>query len=155
MALISVSMPDWSADGRWLAFLDGFGTISLLPAACLADPPTCAGQIEQVTPTMPPFWVTLSPDGERLLYFANGARDSRSQIYLYDRRTETTTRLTPRREEAAVMDWSADERYIAYSAGFRDDLVIAVLDMTRSIRLRVLRGDGWHLYPSWGVPQSE
>ncbi|MDZ4763495.1 MAG: hypothetical protein SGI73_03015 [Chloroflexota bacterium] len=150
-----LTMPDWSADGRWLAFSEGItGALVWLRAACLDAPATCYEQFgDRIDFRGTAYWLTLSADGATAIYFSNeNPVMSRSQIYLYNHVTGDKRRLSRAGEEAAVFDWSADERYLAYSVASGTDFDLMLLDMVRGVRVRAIRAPGWSLYPAWGVP---
>jgi hypothetical protein len=155
----SFFMADWSADGRTLAMtsMNGRGEVVWLDASCLkADAEACFANAAFYPARNIPYWVTLSPDGERLVYAAAAnPRVSRSQLYLIDRATGETRMITRVGEEAVLSDWSSDGRLLVYASSTRviaNQIDIALLDIERGMYARVVRSSGWNLYPSWGTP---
>lgn len=156
---LSYFMADWSADGRALALtsMSGRGEVVWFDAACLdSDAETCFENAELYRTRNIPYWVALSPDGERVVYAAAAnPRVSRSQLYLLDRTTGETRMITRVGEEAVLSDWSPDGRLLVYSSSTRiitNQIDIALLDVERGIYARAVREPGWNLYPSWGTP---
>ncbi len=156
---LSYFMADWSADGRALALtsMSGRGEVIWLDAACLdTDAESCFENAELYRTRNIPYWVALSPDGQRLVYAAAAnPRVSRSQLYLLERTTGKTRMITRLGEEAVLSDWSPDGRMLVYASSTRiitNQIDIALLDMDRGIYARAVRDTGWNLYPSWGTP---
>jgi Tol biopolymer transport system component len=156
---LSYFMADWSADGRALALtsMSGRGEVVWLDAACLdSDAETCFENAEFYRTRNIPYWVALSPDGERVVYAAAAnPRVSRSQLYLIERATGETRMITRVGEEAVLSDWSPDGRMLVYASSIRiitNQIDIALLDVERGVYARVVRDTGWNLYPSWGTP---
>jgi hypothetical protein len=155
----SFFMADWSADGRALAMtsMNGRGEVVWLDASCLdADAEACFANAEFYQARNIPYWVTLSPDGERLVYAAAAnPRVSRSQLYLIDRATGETRMITRVGEEAVLSDWSSDGQLLVYASSTRiitNQIDIALLDIERGMYAQAVRNSGWNLYPSWGTP---
>lgn len=125
------SEPDVSPDGKWVVFRRndiGQSRLGLLELA--------TGKVVEVAPlgkTTQVYTPRFSPDGHKIAFSAwreGGYRD----IYVYDRRTGRTDRITADRFVDMSPSWSPDGRWIVFSSD-RDDVFNIYAWDTREERL--------------------
>jgi len=153
--------PDWSADGRYLAFITLSRDIYVLDMACLDAPDSCLGSAQFVTfdPEID-LWPSLSSDGSRVAFEAStDLTEMSEQIFIQDVRSGQRTQVTYHTLPSFSPDWSRDDRYIAYT-GFGDlrpgmhirdlSMNVYVYDVQRAIHVLLVRSPERDMYPNWG-----
>ncbi len=146
--------PDWSADGRRLAYTGGtFLDLYLADMACLYSGDACRSAPITDEPEAE-VWPSLSADGTMVLYNTNtDITRLNEQIIVLDIETGQRRQLTFRHASSTHPDWSADDRYVAY-AGFArpgdGNMDIYVLDLPRGLHVRLIRSAERDMYPNWG-----
>jgi hypothetical protein len=128
---LRASEPHVAPDGRTVVFRRNdvaqsrLGFLDLHTGDVVEVPPL--GRIDQV------YTPRFAPDGQRVVFSGwreGGYRD----IYVYDRRDETTTRITADRHMDISPSWSPDGRYIVFVSD-RDDVFNVYAWDTESRRL--------------------
>lgn len=124
-----------SPDGKAFAFLTGYGGASLSPYLIVLDLAQQSQELElsltgplstpdmEMMPGDPAFEATRameftggfawSSDG-RMLAFAGAMDGATADVYLYDRKDGSVTRLSDEIGHAAQLHWSPDGRYLEY-----------------------------------------
>jgi Tol biopolymer transport system component len=146
--------PDWSSNGRRLAYTGGaLLDVYLADMTCLDTDDVCPG-IPITGTAEAELWPSLSADGTRVLYSTE--TDSThfiEQIMFLDTETGERRQLTDRDTDSSQPDWSTDDRYVAY-AGFArrgdGDMNIYVLDLARGLHVQLVRNADRDMYPNWG-----
>ncbi|MFC1878992.1 SH3 domain-containing protein [Chloroflexota bacterium] len=118
------SDPQWSPDGRWIAYFnrtapfetDPGDGLYLVETTCLAEPDTC--QLEKRGPFLSDIYTHLpyswSPNSQQIAFMA---KSDTHPIQIFDLNTETFHSLNPSGGDGFVesLAWSPDGEWIAYS----------------------------------------
>ncbi len=93
----------WTADGKTLALMHGFGQLFLVDASSGEERWVALGFAPQ-----------LSPDGSTLLFYAEGSSPVNSHIFALDMATRRVSDLTPDPTHNWDAVWSPDSERIAF-----------------------------------------
>jgi dipeptidyl aminopeptidase/acylaminoacyl peptidase len=120
--------PDWSPDGRWIAFASTKGhgeseTLYLLDAACLQDIETCSDHIEGPVAQNSTYSLTdpsWSPDSSSLVASCTRAGESTTTFRLCVVEVESgvVREIAPDTDLGVRPAWSPDGEWIAYMNEF-------------------------------------
>jgi Tol biopolymer transport system component len=147
--------PVWSGNGQYMAFVSSAWNLYLLNTACLTQPETCGQQIQLISrDPEQENWPTLSQDGSRLLYLSS-VSSIHQEIFILDIASGQRRQLTEGGMQSATPDWTADERYVAYTRLNDREVTtylldIYVLDLERGISTPLVNNPGRDMYPNWG-----
>lgn len=139
--------PEWSPDGRRIAFGSNRGTKGPLDIYVMdADGGNVIRLTDHPANEEDPSWL---PDGKSLVFA--GERDGRGELYrvwLDDRRVE---RLTQSIDRAITPSVSPDGRTVAYAAQTIMNYQVHLLDMETRTTRRVTSGSGGACRPGWSL----
>jgi Tol biopolymer transport system component len=164
-ALEGVSQPDWSPDGRWIAFqrqsADQFGyRLARLPADCWAADPACVPAHlphSDHTNQLQPAW---SPDGRHIAFAADLDESFNTDLYTvpaacFDGCTESIHRVFGGLTNDLYPQWSPDGRRLVFNYTMRSRMRVGVLDtVNRGGAGRIDTGFDWVEMPAWS-PQGD
>jgi Tol biopolymer transport system component len=123
-----IDSPDWSPDGRWIAFVNGENA-ARRNGLWLVDPNGRRLHRLQTGFADIPVW---SPDGTRLAYLTVDEAGDTQDLRVVDPAGGHRRRFAVRN---GVFDWSPDGTKLAYENG--DDIVVADVDGPGSTRVRL------------------
>jgi Tol biopolymer transport system component len=154
----NMSVPNWSANGRYLTFINaGSKSIYLMDMNCL--PASCSNQARllfSINPNLSYLWTALSPDGQRLAGDGNWFGGASLQLGLVELASGRRSRITHEAGSNFSPAWSADGRFIAYihtEGTFKAVWSIHLLDVGRAFASRAMTLPGQQLVAlDWGPP---
>jgi Tol biopolymer transport system component len=150
--------PEWSPDGKWIAFTGGDGAVKLVsPNGEDADVRTIAGS----------GWnFAWSPDASKLAFdTTDKAKDYKQEIIVFDLATGKRMTLPSRQSSISSLAWSPDGKQLAFlssrpmpkgtvgGCGGEMPMDLWLMNADRSNAHRV--SEGSYGRPSWGTFQAE
>ncbi len=139
-------MPDWSPDGRWIAFTaEVGGVLDLFKVA--VDGGTEVRLTEEPRRDLWPRW---SSDGTRLTFFSRrdtGGEDD--EVYVMDADGENVSRISHEPGHDFCPAWSPDGQRLIWAKGGVDDRRLIMMSVDGSSRIEIARGFERVNAPSW------
>jgi Tol biopolymer transport system component len=124
--------PDWSPDGRSLAYVSYRGPFPNAPGDVLCIMSNETGQVREFTPPLAkfgsPHW---SPDGRFILVYRGPNSSNRQGLHKIDSQTGETTLLAESEREPRIspLGWTADGRGIIYVIGSESSVQVRQLEI--------------------------
>lgn len=143
--------PEWSPDGKWIAFpalVTGQDTHLFLA-------PADGGEVRRVAGPDGPIdaaWPRWSPDSRRLAFVSRAS--GKSDVGVYDLESGALTWLADPEWEAYWPDWSPDGRRLVYALNRDGNYDLAIRDLESGEQLSLAIGPGIHAYPRF-LPGGE
>jgi Tol biopolymer transport system component len=149
-------LPDWSADGKRIAFNSG----NIYRCHDIYVMSARGKDVRRLTDNqhcdLAPSW---SPNGQRIVFQSDRPtpasarvlkkRDRPSELYVMRSDGKQVTRLTRARRDAICPAWSPDGAHIAFTMGLGHAADVYVIDRDGGDRRRLTRAPGADMCPDW------